>query len=1011
MPGQRISHRLRLLVVWCALGLCTLGLMLRSELTADNTVSTAIDAPISISADYATEGKSEDGQRVLILRGRCRIEQAQTVATARQIVIWQASAAGRESLAAYLEDDVKVEQVGQSDQQANAYLQLSAASGRVAGQFRFRSTNDRVEQDALFQRALARRRSVQRAALTQTQFVLPTPTESRPAGARLAPLSATAPERLRHIRVSPRSAMPINIQSEKSTSTVPPEQVTILTGGVNLVIEGLEQIDVIDLSADRVVIWTEVNEQNQFSFDLVQPREAPYQVYLEGNIVARQGNNVLRAERAYYDAREDRGLLLDAELSVKPPQLLGHRVRVRAEKIRQTSRNEFHASNAWTTTSQFGKPGYRIQSSDIFVEPYYSQPLELPQLGGSFDSGRVNPLTGAPRYQEVPWITSLNNTFILDDSPLFYLPYVSGPVEKPNIPLRQLSVNSDRVFGQQLRTSWDLLQLLGVDEPAGTSLNLDLNYFSQRGPSIGLGGNYQIQDLFGIPGPTIGEGIGNYIYDDGHDNLGLDRRDLNPPENNRGRLTFRHRHELPQGFTLQHEFGYLSDRNYLEQFYENEFDTGKDIESLTSLRQQIDNWQWSLLLRGHPFEFENNTQWLPRGDLTRLGQPLFGDWLSWSSHSYAGYANLYRADPPNVVGDLYSPLPYYSNLSGGVAMTRHELSAPLNLGPLNVVPYAWGEAAGWSEDFNGNSMSRVVGSVGVRGSMLFWKVMPCVQSRIFNLNGLAHKMVFDVDWSITDSSRSLSQIPQWNEFDDNAQERFRQRLLVNTFGGVLPGQLEPRFFAVRSGAGSSVTAPYHELVDDLHVLRFGWRHRLQTKVGPPERLRIKDWMTLDLEASLFPNASRDDFGKDFGLFGARYAWNVGDRTSLLANAAYDFFDGGMQLWDFGVLNQRSTRGSVYAGIRQVKAQGFESQILTANASYAMSDKWISTVGTAYDLAEGRNRGQSLTLTRVGADFLIHFGTNVDVSKDNFGVALSIEPRFGAFNSQSTQLSNLLGIHR
>jgi hypothetical protein len=227
--------------------------------------------------------------------------------------------------------------------------------------------------------------------------------------------------------------------------------------------------------------------------------------------------------------------------------------------------------------------------------------------------------------------------------------------------------------------------------------------------------------------------------------------------------------------------------------------------------------------------------------------------------------------------------------------------------------------------------------------------------------------------------------------------------------GFATSPFDPRNYAVRSGAGSSVTAPWNELVDDLHVVRLGWRHRLQTKVGPLERQRVKDWMTLDLEMSLFPNAKRDNFGQTGGLFGARYAWNVGQRTSILSNAYYDVFNGGMELWNFGVLNQRSTRGSVYAGVRQVKGAGLDSRILTLSSSYAMSDKWIGTAGTAFDLAEGRNRGQSLMLTRVGADFLFHFGANVDTSKNNFGVAISVEPRIGALNSQSNQLSNLLGI--
>ncbi|HLQ46213.1 MAG TPA: hypothetical protein VK137_15835, partial [Planctomycetaceae bacterium] len=618
-------------------------------MSADNVVpeSTAT-ALIAISADYATEGRTEDGQQVRILRGHCRIQQAATIVTARQMVLWQTSSAVKESLAAYLEDDVHVEQVGQSDQQPNAFLQLSAPAGGIASQFRFRSTNEPVEKDVLYQQALARRRGAQRAALTQTQYVVPSGEQPAP-GVSLS----LAPDKLRHIRVSPRTATPFHFDSKRSDETVPPEQVTVLTGGVNLVIEGDEQFDVIDLSADRVVIWTEANETNQFSFDTLQPKEAPFQVYLEGNIVARQGNNVLRAERAYYDAREDRGLLLNAELSVKPPQLLGQRLRVRAEKLRQNSRNQFHASNAWSTTSQFGKPGYRIQSSDIFVEPYYAEPLELPGIGSEDDSNRFDPLSGAPRYREVPYITSLNNTFLFDDSPLFYLPYVAGPADMTNIPLRGASVQMDRVFGEQLRTTWDILQILGIEQPQGTTLNLNADILSKRGAGLGLNGKYLLHDPFGIPGTAFGEGLAYYINDHGHDNLGLDRRNLDPLQNNRGRLTLRHQQELPDGFKFIGETGYLSDRNFLEQFYESEFDTGKDIESLAMLMQTQDNWRGSVLFRTTPMEFENNTAWLPRGDFTVLGEPLLGGWLSWSSHSMAGYAQLNQADPPNIAGDRF----------------------------------------------------------------------------------------------------------------------------------------------------------------------------------------------------------------------------------------------------------------------------------------------------------------------------------------------------------------------
>src|SRR5690606_13045866 len=128
--------------------------------------------------------------------------------------------------------------------------------------------------------------------------------------------------------------VPYNVLSFESTMTTPPEQVIVLTGGVNVLIEGVEDIGTVDLAADRVVIWTTALEGQEFSAETVQTRDTPYQVYLEGNIVIRQGTNVLRATRAFYDVKEQRAIMLDAELRALIPELGGD-LRVRAEQIRQ----------------------------------------------------------------------------------------------------------------------------------------------------------------------------------------------------------------------------------------------------------------------------------------------------------------------------------------------------------------------------------------------------------------------------------------------------------------------------------------------------------------------------------------------------------------------------------------------------------------------------------------------------------------------------------------------------
>jgi hypothetical protein len=256
-------------------------------------------------------------------------------------------------------------------------------------------------------------------------------------------------------------------------------------------------------------------------------------------------------------------------------------------------------------------------------------------------------------------------------------------------------------------------------------------------------------------------------------------------------------------------------------------------------------------------------------------------------------------------------------------------------------------------------------------------------------------------------------VPQFNEIDDNAQEQFRRRLYFNTFNQDVPATFEPRSFALRSGVAQNVSAPYNEVVDDLNVLRLGWRNRLQTKVGPINAQRIKNWMTLDLETSFFPDKNRDNFGESFGLYTARYNWYLSDRTTFTAGTLFDTFDDHETLWNIGMMSQRSTRGSVYVGLRNVEGGPLLSQILTASYSYVMSPKWLSTLSTAYDLGQHQNRGQSVTLTRIGADFLIHMGVNVDTTRNNYGFGFSVEPRFapkvGSFGQggYGTQLGSLL----
>lgn len=989
---------------------------------------------ISITATFAQTWQ-QDRETIHLLRGQCQIVQGGTTIHSEKMVIWRRvdAAQARERVTAYLEDNVRIDEPGNTLTERTLVLDLVTEAG-VTVQANRPITGQQGTNDPTYKRGEARRAKTRKPVVRQAQYA---PQEGEPEPELRSVQLKPPAGGIRRVRVFPRAGGGLQIDSRRSNETSPPEQVFDIMGGVNILIDTQEEqpgtprsntLGTVDLSADRVVIWTDATNDYSFPGEAKQLQEMPLQIYLEGNIVVRQGTNQLLANQAFYDVREERALLLNAEIRARVPGIAG-KIRLRAQQLRQTAHDTFHAQQAFITTSDFLKPGYRLQTSDIYIEPRYENPW------WSSDGPQFDPISGEPtRDEPTLWATSLNNTFFIEDVPVFYYPYLSAPAEDPNIPLTNLTFHSDRIFGQAVYSTWDLFKLTGIDRPSGARWDLNANYLTLRGPQVGTAGNYRGTTRFGLDGPFQGSGYASFIYDHGTDNLGLDRLSLNPAQKSRGGLDFRDRQELVSGRILQSEISYLSDRNWLEQYREREFDTGKDYETLLYMRQNLDNWGWSTMGRPRLYNYYNTTQWLPRGDLFGLAEPLFGGLLNWSSHTYAGYAAQKIADRPTDPQDLYTVLPFEGNANGLVASTRHELDLPFQVGPVHFTAYALGEDTYWGQAYrnidsttpvdqrifgatqiNEGSMNRLYGSLGARASVEFWRTFPEVHSDNFNLNGLAHKMVFDADYSYSTSNQSLATVPQYNEFDDNSQEQFRRRLLVNTYGGILPPQFDPRFFAVRSGAGASVTAPYNELVDDMNVLRLGWRHRLQTKVGPINAPRIKNWMTLDLDTAFFPNPNRDNFGEPFGLYSARYNWYVGDRTTISAGTLFDTFNNPETLWNFGITSQRSTRGSVYIGLRDIQGGSqLHSEILTASYSYVMSPKWISSLGTAYDLAENQNRGQTLQVTRVGADFLLHFGVLVDPTKNNFGLAVSVEPRFapftgsgGAGGTTGTQLGSLL----
>jgi hypothetical protein len=742
---------------------------------------------------------------------------------------------------------------------------------------------------------------------------------------------------------------------------------------------GLMDLGTILIEADRCVIWT--SDMGRLLSKRID--DLPVELYLEGNIVFQQGARKIYADRMYYNVQSEYGMILGAEILTPAPQYEGI-VRLKADVVQQRSRENFLATRAALTSSRLGIPRYWLQSDRI----------ELNDERQSDKTGLLGFGILAPPGDQTGMKAKARNNFVyLGGVPVMYWPIMNSNVDTPSFYLNGLGMRKDSIFGSQVYVDWDLYQILGINAVDGTKWGLSTDYLEKRGFALGTNFNYNVPSFHG-GGPTNGNLDVWGLQDRGLDTVGSDRFQMVPEATSRGHALLTHRQLLTPDKEFWAELGWISDRNFQEQFFERDWDTLKD--SSTALRyrhyfasqQMLDFWG-----AAHINAFHTETQWLPRLDHYLLGQSI-GDVATWYAHSNVGYAQQRVATTPTAPQDRakFQLQAWEVNASGIQAITRQEIDLPFNTGHSKWTPYLAGEAAYWGEDINGQSLGRLTGQAGLRTALPVWKVYPDVQSSLFNLNGMAHKISFESDTWYADTTQSLSQLPLYDPIDDNSQEHFRRRLVFNTFSGSLPAQFDPRYFAARQGMQRYVSAASPQIVADQMQSRMGVHQRLQTKRGVPGRERIADVVEFDVDGIYFYNPDRDNFGQSVGGLNYDFKYHIGDRVTLMSDGYYDLFEQGLQATSIGAQISRPGRGDLYTAFTNMNGP-FSSSLLSSTFNYRMNDKWAAYGGTSYDFGPSGNVGTAFGVTRIGESFLLQVGATYDRSRDNVSFQFALEPRF------------------
>lgn len=638
--------------------------------------------------------------------------------------------------------------------------------------------------------------------------------------------------------------------------------------------------DILELQGDNAVIFYSDQEPNAIqetgrSLDILAGRNIEA-IYLSGNVVMTEGRRSIQADEIYYNFEIKRALAINA-LMRNFDTTEGIPIYIRAARIKQLAENKFAAEDITLTSSEFYDPQISLNASSVTLTD--TTTIEQQQ----------------DEVHRESWDAEIKDVSLkYYDHTIFYWPSMRTNMQRPDLPIKSASVGYDSNWGTSVETQWYLSRLLGLEEPEGTDTTLALDYYSRRGAGVGIESDYTGDNYFG-------KLLGYVIDDHGKDNLGRtwSRRHIEPPRELRGRFRWQHRHFLPYNWQLTTEISYSSDEHFIESFYRDEFNVGKEQETLLHLKRIEDNWGLSLLGNVRINDFVNKLEELPSAEFHWTGQSFWDDRLTlYSDTQVSRFRQRYaESNMTHNRENIYS-----------LATTRNEIDLPLSYDRIRIVPFVAGTVAyedefGFYRDLDGGTDKNVdevwYGETGIRvAPAAYWKVFPEVQSKVWDVNQLRHV-------------------------------------------------IEPHLTAIQYTQAKSI-------IEQRDTVNFGISQRLQTKRGIGKNQRTVDWMRLDMDVTWVNDSGSAKSGPDrflwnkpfipiintyqppmggilqidrrsSAIFGPRrnnftadFSWLMGDTTALLSDMYYDMQSGVVEQFNIGFTHMRWPNLSYYIGSRYLK---------------------------------------------------------------------------------------------
>jgi len=696
-------------------------------------------------------------------------------------------------------------------------------------------------------------------------------------------------------------------------------------GGVTIQYEDPANNQSIDFKAERVVIYTAGDEPisgvSRLGTDQIEG------IYLEGGVFAGDDQWSIRSPRMYLDVAHNKALMLDAVFWTTD-QKTAMPLYLRAKSVRQVARDEFIAKKAKMSNSAFFEPDLTIGVSDIQI---------------TIDEPATTAINTDKKPPSGVRVVGKSVTLKVGSVPVLWLPGFKG--DASSFPLRQVTIEDTNRSGTAIKTRWNALSLFKIDAPPGVQLDLDQDYYADRGAAIGLRGNWVTSKHRG--------GLFAYLLanDNGTDITSAGKR-INRDGDTRGMILFHDIWRFTDAWTLVSERSFISDEAFIPALFDRIGRTSEDLRNRFQLERLKEDSYFALEIRSPINDFiavEHLLQSpgyqvskLPEARFVSLGKDLLANvkpgLLTYSFEARAGVLRLnfsevnaknYGFTTNSLADDAFGTT---ANSSLGDKFralgldespvtrldTRHELRGRFDLGPVRVVPFAVGRITAYDDSFGAFSPGqtddlRYWGGAGITFSTTFSKINEGAENRFFDIHRLRHIIEPSITIWGGDSNFNAGDVPI---FDDDVEG-----LLVGT---AFRAAIDQTWQTKRGGIGRW---------RDVDVLKI--RSEYVNTSNRAGQSKIPDFFS-----------ARPELSNPGEYLSTSAVWKATEVLAFAGEMVYDLDAQGTARASIGTIIQHQPGFSTTIEYREI--QPLNATFASFTSRYRLSDKYAVNGGVNYN---------------------------------------------------------------